>query len=43
MVIGERGADLIKGYGCNLVRTDGVVDVELGIAGDFIVRPNKIG
>ena len=41
LIIGERGADLIKGYGCNLVRTDGVVDVELGIAGDFIVCQTK--
>lgn len=43
MIVGERGADLIKGNGCNLVCPDGVVDVELGIAGDFIVSPDEIG
>ena len=42
MVVGERGADLIKGNGCNLVCPDGVVDVELGIAGDLIVSPDEI-
>ena len=41
MIVGERGADLIKGNGCNLVCPDGVVDVELGIAGDFIVSPDE--
>ena len=43
MIVGERGADLIKGNSCNLVCPDGVVDVELGIAGDFIVSPDEIG
>lgn len=43
MIVSERGADLIKGNSCNLVCPDGVVDVELGIAGDFIVGPDEIG
>ena len=43
MIVSERGADLIKGNSCNLVCPDGVVDVELGIAGDFIVSPDEIG